>query len=309
MKLAVQGTNEMTLDMAEIIQDSNHEVVCLVSLDKENLPNNSSDIKRFSKEKNINYFETENLNSKVSIKFLKDLNADFFISTWPKIISREVLNIPKYSVIGTHPTELPKNKGRHPLHWMIVLKLKNSKLSFFLMDEGIDSGNILLQEPFYVGNDINDANLNMFVAANSGTKKLLRMLEKKPNFKGIKQSKLYSNTWRKRNEHDITIDPRMNPDMIDQIIRSFSKPYPMARLYVKKGVYLNLISAKILQSKVLKKNWINFEHGYLFKSSIDKLWMKVDGAVVELRVDTSQSNIDTKELKGKKIFPPSYYFC
>ena len=63
-----------------------------------------------------------------------------------------------------------------------------------------------------------------------------------------------------------------------------------------------------IYSKVLKKNWINFEHGYLFKSSIDKLWMKVDGAVVELRVDTSQSNIDTKELKGKKIFPPSYYF-
>ena len=34
MKFAVLGTNEMTLDMAEIIQDSNHEVVCLVSLDK-----------------------------------------------------------------------------------------------------------------------------------------------------------------------------------------------------------------------------------------------------------------------------------
>ena len=309
MKFAVLGTNEMALDLAEVIQDLSHEVVCLVSLDKKNLPNNSADVKRFAKEKNIDYFETSNLNSKVSIKYLKSLNSDFFISTWSKIISSEVLEIPKYSVIGTHPTELPMNKGRHPLHWMIVLKIKSSKLSFFLMDEGIDSGNILLQEPFYLGSNINDANLNMDKAAKSGTKKLLRMLEKKPKLKGLEQSKLYENTWRKRNEHDITIDPRMNPDMIVQITRSFSKPYPMARLYIKKGVYLNLTSAKILESKVLKKNWINFEHGYIFKCSKDKIWMKIDSGVVELTVDTSQNNIEIKELKGKKIFPPSYYFC
>ena len=89
------------------------------------------------------------------------LHFDFFVSSWPNLISNKVLKIPKFGVIGTHPTPIPMNRGRHPLHWMIALGISNSKISFFKMDETIDGGNILIQEPFIVGGNINSANNNM----------------------------------------------------------------------------------------------------------------------------------------------------
>ena len=51
-------------------------------------------------------------------------------------------------VLGFHPSELPKNRGRHPLIWALALGLKKSASTFFFMDEGIDSGEILSQKIF-----------------------------------------------------------------------------------------------------------------------------------------------------------------
>ena len=61
---------------------------------------------------------------------------------------------PKFGIIGTHPSPIPINKGSHPLHWMIALKIKRSKISFFLMDQGVDTGNVLYQKSFNLGNNI-----------------------------------------------------------------------------------------------------------------------------------------------------------
>ena len=308
MRFVILGSSELTLDFFKVIKKSNHEIASLISLNKENLPNNPANIGKFAKKNNIEYFETGDINSIESIRFLKSLEADFFVSTWSKIISNKVLEIPKFGIIGTHPTPIPMNKGRHPLHWMIALKIKKSQLSFFLMDEGIDTGNVLLRESFNLGKDIISANNNVNKAASKGLKKVLKLLDKDPSFLGQKQSKLNANTWRKRSEHDISIDPRMSAEIIIRIIRSFCKPYPMARLYVGKGVFLNLVSAKLLDTKLLRKNWINFEHGYIFKFSGDKVWMKVDNGVMEFKIDSSRAGVSLETLKGKKIFPPSHYF-
>ena len=48
-------------------------------------------------------------------------------------------------VLGYHPAELPKNRGRHPIIWALVLGLKRTASTFFFMDEGADTGDILSQ--------------------------------------------------------------------------------------------------------------------------------------------------------------------
>ena len=62
------------------------------------------------------------------------------------IIKKEILDLPKVGVIGYHPALLPKNRGRHPLIWPIVLGLNQTGSTFFFMDEGADSGDILSQK-------------------------------------------------------------------------------------------------------------------------------------------------------------------
>jgi methionyl-tRNA formyltransferase len=48
-------------------------------------------------------------------------------------------------VVGFHPAALPENRGRHPLIWALVLGLEETASTFFFMDEGADSGDLLSQ--------------------------------------------------------------------------------------------------------------------------------------------------------------------
>ena len=56
-------------------------------------------------------------------------------------------------VIGYHPAALPKNRGRHPLIWALVLGLKKTASSFFIMDERADSGDVISQEEIIINDD------------------------------------------------------------------------------------------------------------------------------------------------------------
>jgi methionyl-tRNA formyltransferase len=276
----------------------------LISIPEGKLPDNSVNIRKFSNLNNIKFYETSDINSNKSIAYLKELQIDFILSTWPNLISNKVLSIPKYGVIGTHPTSLPINKGRHPLHWMIVMGRKQSTLSFFKMDEGIDSGNILIQEPFIIGDDINITNNNMCRAGEKGIKKLFKIFEYDRNFDGYRQDLNSGNYYRKRDEHDITIDPRMSGDMIIRIVNSFCNPYPGARLYLRKRIYVNIISAKILNPKILESNWENYEHGHLIKYDSYTLWLRVEDCVIELVVEPKNKNF---EFNSNTIHPPAFY--
>ena len=67
---------------------------------------------------------------------------------WPVLFRKKILSIPKKKSIGFHPSELPKNRGRHPIIWSIVLGLKYTASSIFIINsEKIpDSGNIITQK-------------------------------------------------------------------------------------------------------------------------------------------------------------------
>ena len=131
MRFVVLGTSQFSITTSDAILGSGGDVVAIVSMPKDSLPNNSTDILSYAKSKDIKYIETDDINSSKSIKILSNYRSDFIFVSWPKIVKANVLDIPKYFCIGTHPTNLPYNRGRHPLHWIITLGISESKLSFF----------------------------------------------------------------------------------------------------------------------------------------------------------------------------------
>jgi len=63
-----------------------------------------------------------------------------------QINPKESLDLPHLGVIDFHPAALPANRGRHPIIWALVLGLQETASTFFFMDEGADSGDIISQE-------------------------------------------------------------------------------------------------------------------------------------------------------------------
>jgi len=297
------GTTQSTIDAVLLLLRLKQKVSCVVTLKKELLPDNSRDMMRFSRGVGIDCIEVEDINSKYIIEKLAGYECDYIYSNWPRMISEKVLKIPRRFAIGTHPTALPLNKGRHPLHWLIVLGIPYSMVSFFVLNELVDGGEILLQIPFSVGSrPIELVENDMNEAFSFGLERLTQILNMNKSYAGYAQDHVHGNFWRARDRHDVTIDPRMSGSMVLRTVNSFSQPYAGARLYYAKNAFLTIIGARIVDSYELHDTWRLREHGEVLKLMSKSIWLKVDFAVVELDFI---ENIPS-DLKFR-IRPPAYY--
>jgi len=68
-----------------------------------------------------------------------------FCIGWSQLLAADVLTIPPHGVIGYHPSPLPVGRGRHPIIWPLVLGMSETASSFLLLDEGVDSGDLVSQ--------------------------------------------------------------------------------------------------------------------------------------------------------------------
>ena len=102
-----------------------------------------SELKRFSNEKNIPYFDPTKIDESFSSE-LRKLNPDIFlVCAFGSILPEKIINIPKFGSVNIHPSLLPKYRGPSPIQSSILNLDKESGYSIIKMDKGIDTGDIL----------------------------------------------------------------------------------------------------------------------------------------------------------------------
>lgn len=150
-----------------------------------------------------------------------------------QIVPKDVLAIPRLGCIGSHPALLPRNRGRHPLVWALVEGLSESGLTFFFLDEGVDSGDILWQKPFPITLDDDAGTLYEKIKRLAGEAigVILPRLEagtapRRP------QDHSQATYWRKRTAADGEIDWVRPPLAAYNLIRALTKPYPGAHTFL-----------------------------------------------------------------------------
>ena len=95
----------------------------------------------------IPFIIVDNINSKKFINFIKKLEPDInIISGFSYIFKKELINTAKYGSINLHAGPLPSYRGGSPLNWQIINNEKNIGVSIIKIDEGIDSGQVILQK-------------------------------------------------------------------------------------------------------------------------------------------------------------------
>jgi len=83
--------------------------------------------------------------NELALDFIRSINPDvIFFLDWSWIVPTEIIK--SYKCVGFHAAPLPEFRGGSPIQNQIIRGIKNTKLSAFLMDEGIDTGDILIQE-------------------------------------------------------------------------------------------------------------------------------------------------------------------
>lgn len=163
---------------------------------------------------------------------LRDVAPDLvYCFGWSYLLGEQVRSIPRLGVVGYHPAALPKNRGRHPIIWALALGLSETASTFFLMDEGADSGDIVSQVEVPIAFEDTARTLYDKLAdvakaqlADMTARFVAGTVQPRP------QDSAQANTWRKRGPADGRIDWRMGAETIYNLVRALSEPYVGAHI-------------------------------------------------------------------------------
>ncbi|MBP2316260.1 methionyl-tRNA formyltransferase [Azospirillum soli] len=156
-----------------------------------------------------------------------------FVCGLSQLLPAELLAIPPLGVIGTHPSLLPHGRGRHPLIWTLVEGLKEGGLTFFRIDEGTDTGDIVWQQAFPVGDDDDAAVLYARIealAAKAITELVPRFADGTVRYRP--QDHTRATVWRRRTKEDGEIRWDAPSRTCHNLIRALTRPYVGAHTWL-----------------------------------------------------------------------------
>jgi len=149
MRLLFFGSSVFSLSVLEALH-KNHRVIGVIT--QPDRPKGRGRriaptvVKLFAQKEGLFVLDPENLDQKV-LETLKGLLPDIIVvAAYGKILPSEYLKLAPLGAINVHPSLLPKYRGPSPIQWVLLKGEKETGVTTFLMDEGLDSGPILLQE-------------------------------------------------------------------------------------------------------------------------------------------------------------------
>ena len=154
MKLVFFGTPGFAVPTLNTLYESPHDVLGVVtSPDQKSgrgLKIQSSSVKKSAENFGIPIFEPEELNCDEFISTIKQINPDIYVVVAYKILPESILTIPARGAVNLHASLLPKYRGAAPVHHAILNGESQSGLTTFLIQNKVDTGDILLQKTFYI---------------------------------------------------------------------------------------------------------------------------------------------------------------
>ena len=149
MKIVFMGTPDFSLQPLKKLIEAGH-YVSLVLTRKDKKRNRGelspTPVKELAQELNIPVLTPSRMKDEALLERLNSERADFFVVVaYGKILPKEILDMPKFGCINIHASLLPEYRGAAPIQWSIIDGKKKTGITTMLMDEGLDTGDILKQ--------------------------------------------------------------------------------------------------------------------------------------------------------------------
>lgn len=236
MKIVFVGAVDFSRHCLQQVLDCDGNVVAVLTLAREDAGFHSdcANLSDVAMQHGVTVHRIKKINDPKSIELIRSLKPDvIFVFGWSQLISKRILDIPPLGCIGTHPALLPRNRGRHPIVWALVEGLIESGLTFFYVDEGTDSGDILWQKsfPITLEDDAGSLYEKIKVLASEAIREFLPQLER-GTARRIPQDHSQATYWRKRSEKDGEIHWIGSTMKIYNLIRALARPYVGAHTYI-----------------------------------------------------------------------------
>jgi methionyl-tRNA formyltransferase len=255
MKVIFMGTPDFAAPtLKSLIASKNHDVLAVFT--QRPKPKGRGYIESFSPIHdlallhNISTYTPNSLRDLEVQNLINSIEADIIVVVaYGFIIPKAVLESKKYGCLNIHPSKLPRFRGAAPLQRSIIAGDKETAVCIMQMDEGLDTGDILMMRDVALDDKITFMQL-YDICSEIGADLLLQTLDSLPSLVPTKQSDIGLVYAHKLTKEESFIDFSKTAFEVDCMIRGMN-PWP--------GAYFEYSGEKI---KILESEYSNEAHGY-----------------------------------------------
>ncbi|MGH1371926.1 MAG: methionyl-tRNA formyltransferase [Cellvibrionaceae bacterium] len=244
MNIGFFGDGEWGVGALRLLVDAGHKIDFVVGRTN----GDDTDLKALAHSLDTPFLNFDNVNHDDSVLALAQYGSCLFVSmSFDQIIRPELLGVPPQGFVNCHAGALPFYRGRNPLNWALINDEKRFGITAHYIDEGIDTGAILVQEFFSIS-DSDDYQSLLAVAIEHCPKVLLKAVDAiaSGTQKPIVQAEIHPLGFYcgRRGQGDEIINWQWNSRALFNFIRAITTPGPGAITHLAQGGSLALLSAE-----------------------------------------------------------------
>lgn len=299
------GTPDFAVPVLKMLIEKTNVIMVVTQPDKEigrKKEIKYSPVKQIAINHNIAIFQP----SKIRLDYepLKKLDIDLIVTcAFGQILPREILELPKYGAINVHASILPKYRGSAPIQWALLNGDKTTGVTIMYMDEGMDTGDIIISKEIPINDADNVGTLHdkLSILGKDTLENVLESIFNKTNTR-IKQGDNYTLAPKLTREDEHINFNNNGRDIINKI-RAFN-PWPLANIIIDNK------EIKVIEAELVKKD-VN-KVGEIVDITKDKLGISCNDGIIylekikpmgkkEMDIKSFLNGIDKKEYLGKKV--------
>jgi len=255
MKIIFLGTPDSAVPILKKLITTQHQVVGVITQPARRsgrgLDLKDSAVTEFAKQNSLNVFSPEKIDKSYFDQNLKPLDADMaIVVAFGQILSKEVLNELKFGWINIHYSLLPKFRGAAPVQRAILIGEKETGISFFAIEEGLDTGSIIKSYPYQLSDSATTDSVlqELNVMATQKIEEIISGIQN-GSLEPVKQSGEVS-TAPKINEMDLRIDWNDLSSEINRKVRAGNKRLSAWTTIADSKIKILSISESTLEEKI-----------------------------------------------------------
>lgn len=283
LKVLFMGTPDFAVPTLEALCNSEYDVIEVVTQpDKPKGRGKSvqmTPVKECALKYDIPVYQPVRLRNEESVAHLAELDIDFMVVVaFGQILPKSVLDMPRYGCINVHSSLLPAYRGAAPMQWTIINGETKTGVTTMYMDEGIDTGDILLQEETPIYDDETGGSLHDRLA-DMGANLLIKTLKgiEDNTITRIKQDDSKSNYVGMLNKSHGKMDFTKSAIELERLVRGLN-PWPSAYTTLNGKMF------KIWEAKAIEDNsqYEGIKEGTIVKINKYSLVVKTGEGLLEL---------------------------
>ena len=165
MRVVFMGTPEFAVPCLQKLIDCGHEVTGVFTQpDKpqgRKMIMTPPPVKVLAEENGIKVYQPLKMKDGTALEMLKEADPELcIVVAYGKILPKEILEYPRYGCINIHASLLPKLRGAAPIQWSIINGFDKTGVTSMQMDEGLDTGDMLIMRDIEIGENMTAGELH-----------------------------------------------------------------------------------------------------------------------------------------------------